>query len=133
MLPLWLKAAFWGLVAGSALLVGAAAGYFARVSQRIIAAIMAFGAGVLISALSFDLMDEAYRQGGFDSTAIGFVGGAAVYTAANLYLARRGANHRKRSGKQKPSESEASGSGQAMAAGARLDAIPKSIAIGVSQ
>src|SRR5205085_100835 len=107
-------------------------GYFARVSQRIIAAIMAFGAGVLISALSFDLMDEAYRQGGFDSTAIGFVGGAAVYTAANLYLARRGAKHRKRSGKQQPSESEASGSGMAMAVGALLDGIPESIAIGVS-
>src|ERR1051325_10763080 len=105
MIPLWLQAAFWGLVAGSALLVGAGVGYFARVSQRIIAAIMAFGAGVLISALSFDLMDEAYRQGGFDSTAIGFLGGAAVYTAANLYLSKRGAKHRKRSGGQQPSES----------------------------
>src|SRR5512142_2764885 len=102
-MPIWVQAGFWGLVAGSALLVGAAVGYYARVPQRLIAAIMAFGGGVLISALSFDLMDEAYRRGGFDSTALGFIGGAAVYTAANWLLARRGAKHRKRSGEQQPS------------------------------
>ena len=61
-LPVWFWAALWGLVAGSALLLGAAAGYFARVPQRLIAAVMAFGGGVLISALSFDLMDEACGQ-----------------------------------------------------------------------
>jgi zinc transporter, ZIP family len=132
MFPLWLKAGFWGLVAGSALLVGACAGYFARLPSRLIAAIMAFGGGVLISALSFDLMDEAYRRGGFDSTAAGFIGGAAVYTAANWYLSRKGAKHRKRSGGQQPSESEQSGSGLAIAVGALLDGIPESIAIGVS-
>jgi ZIP family zinc transporter len=132
MLPIWFWAALWGLVAGSALLLGAAAGYFARVPQRLIAAVMAFGGGVLISALSFDLMDEAYKRGGFVSTAIGFLGGAAAYTAANWYLARQGAKHRKRSGDQQPSESEDSGSGLAIAVGALLDGIPESIAIGVS-
>jgi len=131
-LPIWFWAAVWGLVAGSALLLGAAAGYFARVPQRLIAAVMAFGGGVLISALSFDLMDEAYKRGGFVSTAIGFLGGAAAYTAANWYLARQGAKHRKRSGDQQPSESEDSGSGLAIAVGALLDGIPESIAIGVS-
>jgi ZIP family zinc transporter len=131
-LPIWFWAALWGLVAGSALLLGAAAGYFARVPPRLIAAVMAFGGGVLISALSFDLMDEAYKRGGFVSTAIGFLGGAAAYTAANWYLARQGAKHRKRSGDQQPSESEDSGSGLAIAVGALLDGIPESIAIGVS-
>ncbi|HEV8186824.1 MAG TPA: hypothetical protein VGP83_03685 [Pyrinomonadaceae bacterium] len=111
MFPIWLQAGFWGLLAGSALLMGAAAGYLARVPQRVIAAIMAFGGGVLISALSFDLMDEAYKRGGFDSTAVGFIGGSAIYTAANWYLAHQGAKHRKRSGQQQPSESENSGSG----------------------
>ena len=131
MFPLWLQAGFWGLVGGSALLLGAALGYFAKIPQRVIAAIMAFGAGVLISALSFELMDEAYKRGGFGSTAIGFLGGAAVYTAANWYLAQQGAKHRKRSGKQ-PSEAEDSGSGLAIAVGALLDGIPESIVIGVS-
>jgi ZIP family zinc transporter len=132
MFPLWLQAGLWGLLAGSALLVGAAAGYFARVPRRLIAAVMAFGGGVLISALSFDLMDEAYRRGGFDSTAAGFLGGAAVYTAANWYLARRGAKHRKRSGGQQPSAEDDGGSGLAIAVGALLDGIPESIVIGVS-
>ena len=132
MFPLWLQAGFWGLLAGSALLLGAAAGFFARVPQRLIAAVMAFGGGVLISALSFDLMDEAYKRGGFDSTAAGFLGGAAVYTAANWYLARRGAKHRKRSGRQQPSEEEDGGSGMAIAVGALLDGVPESIVIGVS-
>jgi len=132
MLPVWLQAGFWGLFSGSALLVGAAIGYFISVPQRMIAAIMAFGAGVLISALSFDLMDEAYQEGGFDSTAIGFISGAVVYTVANWYLATQGAKHRKRSSAQQPSEVEDSGSGLAIAIGALLDGIPESIVIGVS-
>lgn len=131
-LPLWAQAGFWGLVAGSALLLGAAAGYLSRIPQRAIAAVMAFGSGVLISALSFDLMDEAFKRGGFDSTAAGFIGGAAVFTVANWYLSRRGAKHRKRSGSQQPSEEETGGSGAAIAVGALLDGIPESIVIGVS-
>ena len=131
-MPLPLAAALWGSLAGSALLLGAAIGYFARVPARLVAAIMAFGGGVLISALSFDLMDEAFQRGGFDSTAIGFLSGAAVFTAANWLLAKRGAKHRKRSGDQQHSESTTSGSGMAIALGALLDGIPESVVIGVS-
>ena len=132
MFPVWLQAGFWGLVGGSALLIGASIGYFVRIPQRAIAAVMAFGAGVLISALSFELMDEAYKRGGFDSTAIGFLGGASAYTAANWYLSHRGAKHRKRSGGSQTSEADSSGSGTAIAVGALLDGIPESIVIGVS-
>jgi ZIP family zinc transporter len=132
-MPQWGWAGFWGLVAGSALVVGAAVGALAPVGQRLIAAIMAFGGGVLISALSFDLMDEAYRSGGFVAAAVGFVAGAAIYTAANVALSRRGAKHRKRSGAGKqPSEAEQAGSGLAIAVGALLDGIPESIVIGLS-
>jgi zinc transporter, ZIP family len=87
---------------------------------------------VLISALSFDLMSEAYRTGGFDSTAAGFLGGAALYTGANWLLARQGAGHRKRSGDQQPSENQNPGSGMALFVGALIDGIPESIAIGLS-
>ena len=131
-MPTWLQAGLWGLLAGGALVIGAAIGYFARVPQRLIAAIMAFGSGVLISALSFELMDEAYQRGGFGATAFGFVSGAAIYTAANWLLARRGAKHRKRSGDLQPSEHQNSGSGAAIAIGALLDGIPESIVIGLS-
>jgi zinc transporter, ZIP family len=132
MIPLWLQAGFWGLLAGSALLLGAAIGYYVKIPQRLIAAVMAFGSGVLISTLAFELMDEAYKRGGFDSTALGFISGAAIYTLANWYLAHQGARHRKRSGQRQPSESEDSGSGLAIAVGALLDGIPESIAIGIS-
>lgn len=125
-------AAGWGLVAGAALLVGAAIGYWTHLPQRAIAGVMAFGSGVLISALTLELMEEAYRRGGFDSTAIGFFAGALVYSLANWALSRNGAKHRKRSGGKQPSESESGGSGLAIALGSLLDGIPESIAIGVS-
>jgi ZIP family zinc transporter len=131
--PLALQAAFWGLLAGSALLIGAALGWFLPLPQRLVASITAFGAGVLISALAFDLMEEAYERGGFDSTALGFLGGAVIYTAANWLLARRGARDRKRSSAgMQPTESEMPGSGTALAVGALIDGIPESVVIGTS-
>jgi zinc transporter, ZIP family len=131
-IPLWAQAGLWGFVAGAALLLGAAVAYFVEVPPRLIAAVMAFGSGVLISALSFELMDEAFRKGGFGATAIGFLGGAAIYTLVNWLLARQGAKHRKRSGDKHPSEKDDSGSGLAIAVGALLDGIPESIVIGLS-
>jgi ZIP family zinc transporter len=126
-----LQAGLWGLLGGSALVLGAGVAYFASIPQRLIATIMAFGSGVLISALSFDLMEEAVETGGFTATTLGFLGGAAVYTAANVAISRRGGKHRKRSGHHQ-SQSSGDGSGVAIAVGALLDGIPESIVIGVS-
>jgi ZIP family zinc transporter len=120
------------LLAGSALLIGAVVGYAARLPARAIAAVMAFGSGVLISALVLELMEHAYRSGGFGATSAGFIGGAAVYTAANIALAHAGARHRKNSGGKQPSEAQAPGSGMSIAVGALLDGIPESIVIGLS-
>jgi len=98
------EATFWGFLSGGALVLGAAVGYFARVPGRVIAGIMAFGSGVLISALSFELMEEAFKQAGLTATATGFLLGAVIYAAANRLLAIWGAKHRKRSGSQQPAE-----------------------------
>lgn len=125
-------AAGWGLLAGSALLLGALLGYLVRVPAGVIAAVMGFGSGVLMSAVAFDLIDEAHELGGLVPTAGGAAFGAVVYTAANVYLASRGARHRKRSGGLQPSESEQAGSGTAIAVGALLDGIPESVVIGAS-
>jgi zinc transporter, ZIP family len=130
-MPTWLEAGLWGLLGGGALVIGALGAWFLRVSSDVIASVMAFGSGVLISAVAFDLMAEAADTGGLLATAIGFLGGAAAYLGANAVLARHGARHRKRSGDQQPSESEQSGSGLAIAVGALLDGIPESVVLGL--
>lgn len=130
--PGWLQAGGWGLFAGAALVVGAAIAWTVRVPPRVVASVMAFGAGVLISALAFDLMDEAERTGGLLPTAYGFVGGALAYVLANSVLARHGARHRKRSHDRQPSEEHSAGSGAAIAIGALLDGIPESVVLGIS-
>lgn len=129
---LWVQALFWGAVSGGALVIGAAAGFLVRVPRSVVAAVMAFGSGVLISALSFELMQEAVEEAGLVSSAVGFVVGSALYAGANALLATRGAKERKRSGDLQPSEQDQSGSGAAIAVGALLDGIPESIAIGLS-
>lgn len=131
-MPGWLEAALWGLVGGGALVVGAAVAWFVRVPAAVVAGVMAFGSGVLISALAFDLVDEAERTGGLPATAAGFAAGALLFVGANVLLARRGARHRKRSGGQQPSEDEAAGSGVAIAIGALIDGVPESVVLGLS-
>ncbi|MEU9271756.1 ZIP family zinc transporter [Streptomyces sp. NPDC048251] len=124
------------MVAGSALLLGAGLGFGLRVPQKVIATVMAFGAGVLISAVSFELVGEAYEEAGLAPAVIGTLIGAIAYTGGNVWLARRGARHRKRSGhaqtQAQPSEAEQGGSGTALALGALLDGVPESAVIGVS-
>lgn len=124
-----LEAGGWGLLAGSALLLGAVAGYFLALPQRFTASVMAFGAGVLLSAVSYDLIAKAHDAGGPLATGLGAMLGALTYTGANIVLARRGARHRKRSGDQQASDS---GSGTAIALGALLDGVPESMVIGLS-
>jgi ZIP family zinc transporter len=131
-MTVWLQAGLWGLLAGGALVIGAAVAWVLEVPRTLVAAVMAFGAGVLISALAFDLVDEAETTGGLGVTVIGFLGGAVVYVAANVVLARRGAQHRKRSGDEQPSEADQQGSGAAIAIGALLDGIPESVVLGLS-
>src|SRR3954468_17129801 len=123
-MALWVQAGLWGLLAGGALVVGALIALFVPVSRTVVASVMAFGAGVLISALAFDLVDDAEKSGGLTPTIIGFLAGAVVYLGANLLLARFGARHRKRSGDQQPAENEQQGSGAAIAVGALLDRVP---------
>ena len=129
-MPVWLQAGLWGLLGGGALVLGALVAWFVDVPPKVVASVMAFGSGVLISAVAFDLMQEAVAVGGLLATAGGFLAGAVAYVLANLALARRGARHRKRSQGQ-PSETEQSGSGAAIAIGALLDGVPESVVLGL--
>jgi dipeptide/tripeptide permease len=118
-----LVAGFCGFVGGAALLVGAFIGLYAGASQRVISIVMAAGAGVLISSVAFELMEEAYRKGGFDTPAVGLLLGAIAYFAADWAVSRH-AKHRKRSQGQ-----QEGGSGTAITIGALMDGIPESVAI----
>ena len=121
-----LEAAFWGFVGGAALLVGAVVGLYAGASRRLMAVVMALGAGVLLSSVAFELMEEAYRIGGLDAAAPGLLLGAAVFYLADREVNRRGGERRKNAGDRQ------GGSAAAIAIGALLDGIPESAAIGIS-
>lgn len=129
MIPLAMQAALWGLVAGGALLLGALAGYFLRLPGFAAPSVMAFGIGVLISALSFDLMEEAFATGGVGAAIAGFIVGGALYALANAALAASGARERKLSGRSGGGGAAAS---LAIAVGSLLDGVPESAAIGIS-
>ena len=116
-----LEAALWGLVGGLALVLGALIAFIRRPSSRAVAYVMAFGAGVLISAVAYDLTAEAFELGGGDAVAIG--------------LARRGARLRRRSASCSSPATGGGGDGapaRALALGALLDGIPESAAIGLT-
>lgn len=129
-----------GLGAASFLVIGAAIGWFVRVPTGVVAGVMAFGAGALISTLAFELVGEAHAVGGLTATLTGFLAGAIIYVLADLALARRGARARKRSvalqsepGVHGPPAVSASASvGLAVAIGALLDGVPESLVLGLS-
>jgi ZIP family zinc transporter len=121
-----LEAAWWGFVAGFALVVGAVLGLTIRTGQKLIGWVMAFGAGVLISALAFELTSEAFDRGGVGAVAVGLAGGAVAFFLGDRAVDQRGGDHRKRSG------GEQSSAGMAIVVGALMDGIPESVAIGVS-
>lgn len=120
-------AGFWGFIGGVSLIVGALLGLYAGASQRVISLVMSIGAGVLVSSVAFELMDEAYKEGGFDAASIGLLLGSVSYFAADWMVTRAGGEHRKRSQGQ-----QEEGSGTAIVIGALMDGIPESVAIGVS-
>lgn len=131
-LPIWGQAGLWGLAGASSLVVGAAVAYLMKLPTKVTAGIMAFGCGVLISAVAYDLMLEGYHAGGIGPIVIGAVAGSVAYTVANWLVSRYGAKHRKRSGPQQRTDAgEGGGGGLAIAIGSLLDGIPESVVLGV--
>lgn len=122
-----LEAAFWGFVGGAALLLGAAVGLLWTVPRRVIGLVMAFGGGVLVSAVAFELTAEAVKGGGWDATAAGLAAGSLAFFLGDRALARRGGEDRKRSTGPGPNAAALG-----IVLGAILDGIPESAAIGIS-
>lgn len=121
------EAALWGLAGASSLLIGAILGAGRGFSDRAIGFILAFGAGTLVSAVAFELTDEAYRLGGADAVALGLAAGAIAYYAGSVAIARVGGG--KRMAASGRDDEDAS---SALLLGAVLDGIPESAVIGIS-
>lgn len=117
-------AAFWSFVGASSLVLGALAGVFLSISARTIGLVMGFGAGTLISAVSYDLVADAFQEAGRTSTFIGLCAGALLFWGGDRLLERR-------TGGQDPVV-EATVSGPSLVLGALLDGVPESLAIGVT-
>ena len=122
------ESAFWGLLGGSTLVIGALLGLRFTWSPKVVGLIMAFGAGVLISSVAFELVDDAARDGTFGATASGLAAGSLTFFVGDVLITRAGGKDRKRT--TQPTVAAASGS--ALALGALLDGIPESAAIGVT-
>jgi ZIP family zinc transporter len=128
---LWL-AALSGIIAGGALLAGSAVAWFAAIPKAVVAAIMALGAGVLISTLAYELVEEAADDGGLVPTIFGFLGGAILYIVADWLVSRPKSSSPDESAASIVIRRAAGGSGVVIAIGALIDGIPESIVMGLS-
>lgn len=141
-MALWMTALAAALGIGT-LLVGAAIGWFWNVPRRVVAGVMAFGAGVMVATLALELVAEAADGGGVRPVVLGFAGGAVVYVVGDWYVSRLGSKRVAASRRLSGSDPEGRnvtarrggdtpGDGSAIAVGALLDGIPEAIVIGLS-
>jgi ZIP family zinc transporter len=112
-------ALLWGAVAASSLVVGGLLGVAREWPDRAVGLVLAFGAGALISAVSFDLAQEGSRIGQPGTVAAGLAAGALTYYALDRVVDR-------------PSKDRGSHGGAALALGALLDGIPEQPVLGIT-
>ncbi len=124
-----LAAFAWGFGAAASLLLGGALSLRFKISRKALGLTMAFGAGVLFSAVAYDLVQEAFEvsdEGGL-WVALGLAAGAVTFYVGDLLIDRMGGSERK-----SMSGSKAEGSPLAIVLGIILDGIPESIVIGLT-
>src|SRR5262249_54600220 len=118
----------WGLLAASSLVIGAVLALAFSIRPRAIGLVMGFGAGVLISAVAFDLVEEAIGTStGHGSVIFGILAGCGVFFVGDWLIDRAGGSERKDS-----SGAQQSGSALAIVLGTVLDGIPESMVIGLT-
>jgi ZIP family zinc transporter len=101
----------WGALAASSLILGAVLGLARRWPERFVGLVLAFGAGALISAVSFDLAEEGLEIGSAVAVAAGLAVGALAFYVLDGAFDRGGTN--------------------ALALGAFLDGIPEQLVLGI--
>lgn len=112
-------------------MVGALLGFWLGVSRKTLGLIMGFGAGTLLSAVSFDLVLESFQEAEGLPVVVGLLAGAFAFWLGDLLLERQ----RRRSrppGVAEPEDDDEPGSGMQLALGATLDGVPESVAIGLT-
>ncbi len=145
----------WGLVVALSLLLGAVAGARLRLSAPTAAMLSAFGGGILLAAVAFELVPEADAGAGMALTAAGMVVGTLIYVGADSWLSREEGRREMRymaraAAAGRPMTMPSSGVGQearddqapaaggeaarglSLAAGIFIDGVPESLALGLT-
>lgn len=128
-------AAFWAFIGAGALLVGALLGFWLNVSRKTLGLIMGFGAGTLLSAVSFDLVFEAFKEASGLPIVIGLLLGALAFWVGDLLIERIQSKPSTATAADRASADEGDeepGSGLQLALGATLDGVPESVAIALT-
>jgi ZIP family zinc transporter len=120
----------WGVLAASSLVIGSVVALLFRIPLRVIGLIMGFGAGVLISAVAFDLVNEAAEKSiGQGWSAGGLFAGCLVFFIGDRLIDRLGGGDRK---DPTGTEEDSGGSPLSIVLGTVLDGIPESMVIGLT-
>jgi ZIP family zinc transporter len=122
-----LAAAGWGALAASSLVIGALIALFRPVAMKPLGLIMAFGSGVLLSSVAYELVEEAVAAGGQLPMAAGLALGAITFYTGDRLIDRLGA-----AGMGSVRGPVAPDSGLAIVLGAALDGVPESVVLGLS-
>ena len=121
------EAFFWGLLGSASLVLGAVVVAVNMPAARTLGLIMGFGSGVLISAVAFELVEEAASVAdGQGATAIGFFTGMAVFLLGDRAISTMGYRDRKKM------NAVHSASGLAIVLGTVLDGVPESAVLGLT-
>ena len=139
------EAVLFGAIGSSALVLGSLIGGWVQIPKRLLAAMLAFASGALITALAFELFEDSVEKGGIWRAAIGLLVGAVVFTLLSQQLDRYAEGHRPEdhgsekldtdaaaTEKRASSASVSGAAGLALLAAVTLDGVPENIALGVS-
>jgi zinc transporter, ZIP family len=122
------EAFFWGIFASSSLILGGVIALRVDVGRRTLGLIMGFGAGVLISAVAYELVQEASdTSAGSGGVALGLLAGCGTFFLGDTLIDRMGGAERKSSG-----GGQAGGAPLAIVLGIVLDGIPESVVLGLT-
>lgn len=116
------QAVLFAVIASSALVIGAAIGAWRSPARTITAILLAFASGALITAVAFELFEDAFEHGGAWRAGCAFIAGAAVFIVAQKQLERR----------MKDMHARGAALGGALLAAVTLDGIPENLAMGVA-